>query len=359
MRFLFVVQGEGRGHITQAVALSEMLRRNGHQPVEVLIGKSEMRRIPDFFFEQIHAPVLAYESPNFLKTADNKHFRIFRSLVYNLKKKRRKAYFASVRLIRERIDAVKPDAVVNFCELLCGLAYRRCDIQTPMICIAHQFVFEHPAYKFSHRLNLTQRLLRLHTRLSASEAQMRLALSYTPMPDASQNKLYAVPPLLRREIQNLQPRKGSYLLGYILNHGFADDIAAWHANRPDVTVHVFWDKPDAPETYEFRPNLTFHRLDDRLFLAMSADAAGFFATAGFESVCEALYLNKPLLIVPAHAEQALNADDAVRTGSVIATSTFDLDTLIDRISENESNNADFRDWVDRAEETILRLIIRD
>ena len=40
MRFLFIVQGEGRGHLTQALALEEMLTRNGHEIVEVLVGRN-------------------------------------------------------------------------------------------------------------------------------------------------------------------------------------------------------------------------------------------------------------------------------------------------------------------------------
>ena len=40
MKFLFIVQGEGRGHLTQAITLEEMLLRNGHEVVEVLVGKS-------------------------------------------------------------------------------------------------------------------------------------------------------------------------------------------------------------------------------------------------------------------------------------------------------------------------------
>ena len=39
MKFLFIVQGEGRGHFTQAITLEEMLLRNGHEVVEVLVGK--------------------------------------------------------------------------------------------------------------------------------------------------------------------------------------------------------------------------------------------------------------------------------------------------------------------------------
>mgnify|MGYP006923434383 CR=1 FL=1 len=43
MKFLFIVQGEGRGHFTQAITLEEMLLRNGHEVVEVLVGKSSTR----------------------------------------------------------------------------------------------------------------------------------------------------------------------------------------------------------------------------------------------------------------------------------------------------------------------------
>lgn len=48
MKFLFIVQGEGRGHLTQAITLEEMLLRNGHEVVEVLVGESSSRILPDF-----------------------------------------------------------------------------------------------------------------------------------------------------------------------------------------------------------------------------------------------------------------------------------------------------------------------
>ena len=46
MKVLFIVQGEGRGHLTQAITLEEILRRNGHEVVEVLVGKSNTLRLP-------------------------------------------------------------------------------------------------------------------------------------------------------------------------------------------------------------------------------------------------------------------------------------------------------------------------
>lgn len=49
MKVLFIVQGEGRGHLTQAITMEESLRRNGHEVVEVLVGKSNSRCLPGFF----------------------------------------------------------------------------------------------------------------------------------------------------------------------------------------------------------------------------------------------------------------------------------------------------------------------
>lgn len=39
MKILFIVQGEGRGHLTQAISMEKLLRSNGHEVVEVLVGK--------------------------------------------------------------------------------------------------------------------------------------------------------------------------------------------------------------------------------------------------------------------------------------------------------------------------------
>ena len=71
MKVLFIVQGEGRGHLTQAITLEEILRRNGHEVVEVLVGKSNTRRLPGFFNRSIQAPVKRFLSPNFLPTPAN------------------------------------------------------------------------------------------------------------------------------------------------------------------------------------------------------------------------------------------------------------------------------------------------
>ena len=46
MRYVFIVQGEGRGHLTQAISMERLLRENGHEVAAVLVGKSPARRLP-------------------------------------------------------------------------------------------------------------------------------------------------------------------------------------------------------------------------------------------------------------------------------------------------------------------------
>ena len=116
MKFLFIVQGEGRGHFTQAITLEEMLLRNGHEVVEVLVGKSSTRTLPGFFNRSIHAPVKRFISPNFLPTADNKRANLTKSFAYNLL--RLPEYLRSMYYINQRIRETGAEVVINFYELL-------------------------------------------------------------------------------------------------------------------------------------------------------------------------------------------------------------------------------------------------
>ena len=84
MKVMFVVQGEGRGHLTQALTLERMLRENGHQVVRILVGKSRARQLPNFFLRKAKAPVETFQSLNFIPSANNCHIAHVRTAFYNL-----------------------------------------------------------------------------------------------------------------------------------------------------------------------------------------------------------------------------------------------------------------------------------
>ena len=98
--------------------------------------------------------------------------------------------------------------------------------------------------------------------------------------------------------------------------------------------------------------LTVHSIDDRKFLRSLAGCRAYVSTAGFESVCEAMYLGKPMLLVPAHIEQECNAYDAMRGGAVIVAEDFNPDALLQLKGANR-RNPDFVRWVDSARSCFL------
>jgi uncharacterized protein (TIGR00661 family) len=263
MRFLFIVQGEGRGHMTQAISLQDILIRNGHEVVEVLVGKSPRREIPSFFFDKIKCEIKAYESPNFLMSKDNKSILLFRSVMYNLKKFG--TFNRSMNFIANRIKESRADVVINYYELLAGFTYLLFRPKAPLFCIGHQYLLLHPKFIFPEGKNLDKWLLNFNTRLTAFRAKKLLALSFVEMQDYGK-RIKVVPPLLRRDVLEAEPGDSNYILGYMLNAGYADEIIEWHLKHPDMEVHFYRDKKDAPEDLEVHPKLFLHKISDVKFL---------------------------------------------------------------------------------------------
>ena len=112
MKVIFVIQGEGRGHLTQALALKQMLLHEGHEVVKVLVGKSKNRVIPEFFMNQIGTPIELFDSPNFLPSKDNRKFNLLRSLTYNTLLA--PSYLSSIHLIRKNIQESGAVIIINF-----------------------------------------------------------------------------------------------------------------------------------------------------------------------------------------------------------------------------------------------------
>lgn len=353
MRVLFIVQGEGRGHLTQAITLEQMLRQNGHEVVEVMVGKSKARRIPEFFKRKIHAPITTFNSPNFLPTSRNMRSNLPRSIIYNIG--RAPVYLRSVLFILSRIRETHPDIVVNFYELLTGLTYLLARPQVPTVSIGHQYLFLHPDFELPKGSPISLLLLRLFTRITCIGAKYKLALSFRKMPDDTQNAIMVVPPLIRQEVRQLKPHVGDYIQGYVLNAGFGVKVRDWHRCHPDVPMVFFWDKKDVDVEYRVDDTLMFHQIDDTSFLHYLSGCRAYATTAGFESVCEGLYLHKPIMLVPAHIEQECNAFDACKSGAGIVSDNFDMSKLLDFIANYQPDPA-FHQWVETSGIRIVSLI---
>ena len=350
MKYLFVVQGEGRGHFTQALSLKSLLEKNGHEVVGVMVGSSAKRVLPAFFTEKINSDIVQFQSPNFLPTPKGKHSSLIISILYNLLLL--PVYIKSILSIRSTIIEKQPDVVVNFYELMCGVTYGIFKPNAPMINVAHQYYFLTPDFRYTGNNPKQFKLLNFYTSLTAMNAYKMLALSFRIEENSYYGKIAIVPPLLRPEVIHKQTKAGNYIHGYMLNSGYATELTQWSNKNAGEKIHFFWDKKSANQTEKLTPSLTLHKLSDILFLDYMAGCKAYATTGGFESVCEAMYMQKPVMMVPTHIEQECNVMDAIRSGAGVTASGFDLDMLLKYIPTYKKTK-EFQYWTRTAESLFL------
>ena len=355
MRYVFIIQGEGRGHLTQAMTMERLLLAAGHEVPLMLVGKSPARKLPAFFSEGVKAEVQQFESVNFVPSSNNRKPDYAKTGLYNFFNL--SAYLPSVRTIVKRLKDIRPDVVVNFYDLIGTNAFNLSRVDAPLVCVGHQFLFTHKGFSFPAFGYEGHVALNMLSEAVAFRSSRLLALSFRKMPD--EGKLHVVPPLLRSEVLELHPQPGDYIHGYLLNAGFSKDVMEWHARHPETPLHFFWDRADEAPVKVIDDTLSFHYLNDHEFLEKMAGCRAYASTAGFESICEAMYLGKPLLMVPSHIEQKCNAYDACecwpdKTRPACTADRFDLDLLL-RFTENGFVPAsDFPDWVRSASPIFLK-----
>jgi uncharacterized protein (TIGR00661 family) len=182
--------------------------------------------------------------------------------------------------------------------------------------------------------------------MTALGAEERLALSF--LPKESRARLRVVPPLLRQEVKELTVCGGDFYLAYMVNPGYSEEVLSFAKLHPEIQIKAYWDKKGAQEIENPLPNLSFHKVNDQGFLEAMAACKGLICTAGFESVCEAMYLGKPVVMVPVAGqyEQACNALDGEQSGAGKKADFFDFELLTSLSFPDASYTKDYQEWAE-------------
>lgn len=332
--------------MTQAIELSKILNSNGHEVVHTFIGKSKRRVVPDYFFEQIESTAETLSSPNFILDKENKSLDLAKSITHNARFLYK--YQKSLHQIHRKVKETNPDVLVNFYDFLGGFYFR---IYNPQklkhVCIGRQFLVLHVEYPFITGREIEKKLYLINNKITSQKCDKYLALSFRPYHPLKFNNVVVVPPLIKEEIRTAQVEKEDFILGYMVNDGYAEEIIAWHKTNPEIKIHCFWDRKNMAQTYVPQTNLVFHQINYDLFSDLMRRCKGYVSTAGFESICEAMYLQKPVLMIPVarQYEQACNAIDAELAGAGIIRDSFDISSLIDFMPKYTPNTT-LRSWFD-------------
>ena len=165
MRIMFTVQGDGRGHMTQAIAAAQTLERHGHEVVAVTVGTNPSRTIPEFFRRAFGGQLTPLASPGFA-------FHGGRG-VAALATLRQAAsgvgrYRQSLATLAHTIEQAQPDLIVNFLEPLQGLFNLLRPHPIPVISVGHHFMLGHPDFVRTRQFAFQQWTMRQYVGLAGA-----------------------------------------------------------------------------------------------------------------------------------------------------------------------------------------------
>jgi uncharacterized protein (TIGR00661 family) len=345
MKVLFIIQGEGRGHQTQALALSQILNKNDHQVVLGLVGCNEPEKIPillqnsEFCIETFKSPTLAFREKSnelsILKTIKN-------SLPYL------GAYFRSIKKIQRAIDKYQPDLIINFYDFLGGIAIGLSSSKAKTYCVGHQYLLLNKNFIHPKGNSLDKLIVNFNTKITSLGSGKLLALSFCDF--KNDKNIVSVPPLIREEVKLLKPSKNNFFLAYFTQWEMAKKMMEIAKCFPEHNFEVFINKDIESE----QANLRFNKISATLFLQKMAACKGVISTAGFESVCESMHLEKPVLMVPIakHYEQYCNAIDAERSKAGIFAKELNVESFKKLLEFTKESNT--KDWINKTEEMFLK-----
>ena len=341
--------------MTQAIAFAKMLEESGHQVGAVILGRSKRRTVPEFFRRQFSIPIEEVESPNFEADKNEKGVLIGKTILSNLKKL--PSFWTSILSVDAIVKQEKPDVILNFYDLLGGFYTLLFRPKAAYWVIGHQYLSAHPSFIFASSQHFQKQLFLLNTWITAWGADRRLALS--SLKTNSNASILVVPPLLRPEVKNLIPKPGDFYLAYMVNSGYGSEVMSFAKLQPNLKIKAYWDKKDAAEVENPLPNLSFHQIHDQNFLQDMADCKGLICTAGFESICEAMYLGKPVMVIPlaGQYEQSCNALDAVASGAGIKSKNFDFGYFHREISNIQTPGQEIQAWVEEWPKIMKELVL--
>jgi uncharacterized protein (TIGR00661 family) len=334
--------------MSQALALREYLLDAGHTVDAVFLGTGSPEAVPDYFREVFSNTLRVFRSPWLLRTPNKKGIYVGRTLLFNLF--HAAGFIKEIASIRKEINALEPDVIFNFYELLGALAMRKSAPGIRRIGIGHHFYLHLNRSQFGLGPLWHRSLLGMHSRMVMKSCDSVLALSFRI--EQGNDSIQVIPPLVRKEFREIKYVPGKRYLVYLLQEGFFYDLVRLAGKAPDFKADVFMSlKPDM----KIPDGIRIHPFDAKKFSTLMASCKGLITTAGFDSVAEAACHGIPLAVIPSHNhfEQRCNGADITAKGIGIAVSHIDAGILEQM---HAFDSLDYRLWVEQAGERVLKIM---
>ena len=315
MKILFGVQTEGNGHITQCIATKQYLQSQGIEVTTAFAAKKK-RGLPKYFTDEFN--VIDYDGFDFV--FDNVgRVVIWKTIVKNtFELPRLIVSFIKICVI---IQKEKPDAIFNYYEPLVGLTALFFK-NIKYVSFGHQYAMDSVIYPRINGYIVQKLFLSIINKITSIRAKI-VALSYYEFNDAT---MIVSPPILRAESYRISDKKEDFVLVYLMNEDMLPQLISQAKKYPDINIQCF---TKLTKQYDELPNLKLFNLDGKLFQEKMKVCKAVVCSGGFETSAEAIYQNKPLLMIPMpnHYEQHANCNDAYLNSYAIYSESIDLSKI--------------------------------
>ena len=315
MKILFGVQTEGNGHITQCIATKQYLQSQGIEVTTAFAAKKK-RGLPKYFTDEFN--VIDYDGFDFV--FDNVgRVVIWKTIVKNtFELPRLIVSFIKICVI---IQKEKPDAIFNYYEPLVGLTALFFK-NIKYVSFGHQYAMDSVIYPRINGYIVQKLFLSIINKITSIRAKI-VALSYYEFNDTT---MIVSPPILRAESYSISDKKEDFVLVYLMNEDMLPQLISQAKKYPDINIQCF---TKLTKQYDELPNLKLFNLDGKLFQEKMKVCKSVVCSGGFETSAEAIYQNKPLLMIPMpnHYEQHANCNDAYLNSYAIYSESIDLSKI--------------------------------
>jgi len=294
-QIVYALSGQGRGHTSRAMAITAALREHGH--AVTFCGGGMAQRILEEEDETV-IPV-----PALRQVMESNRIQYGKTICCNGKILLQMP--AVLDRLTDTFEALQPDLLITDFEAFSARAAERMGL--PVLSFNHQQVVTEMEYDLPMNYWPAAKLTAAAIRWIAPRRPEHVLLTsffFAPLKRPERTTL--VPPIIRPAVQNRTSSDGEHVLVYYNHPDGVDHVI--EALRPVGAPFIIYCNDPARAVCDDE-HITVKAPCLNGFLDDLASACGVVCTAGFTLISEALYLGKPLLVVPNQGifEQTINA----------------------------------------------------
>lgn len=328
-RIVYALSGQGRGHTSRVMAVSDELRARGHEIIYCCGGTARD------ILEAKGEPVVPV--PSLRQVLDGNEVQFVDTIRSNWE-----PIVHLSEIVSDLADAfsdTRPDLLITDFEAFSHRAANRLDI--PVLSFNHQQIVSETRYDLPIKYRIDAAITSVVIRLIVPANPQHILITsffFPPLKHPARTTL--VPPIIRPGVQSITPRRGDHVLVYYNSTDGAEHVLQTLRDVDARFIVYNFPRPANAEDYQ---NVQFKEPCIDEFLEDLASSRSVISTAGFTLTSEALYLGKPLLVVPNRGifEQTLNALFLQRNGlgAAVLDQPLTPEDVTDFLSQQKSYEA--------------------